>query len=174
MKSILMTVALFLSFNAFADLEENTNLSMQYQEVAVLSVESIQSNVKYTPDDFAAYSGNVMVTAVVEGNLCGSEASTAGTMTLREGEKKFIKVVAGRAHTDQIVGCPQYSQPTTVQFAIPVFGFERGEENVQSLGTIVLSRYSSNSTTSAIEIIMKTKGPSIEISKKEISDKFKL
>jgi hypothetical protein len=123
MKVFLGALVLGFSLSANADLANNAFAKIQYQEITILEVQSVDSKIKFvpaSPNNVPYYEGYVVVNAIVEGNICTSSPVTFGTLQTLEGKIIFTKLLAANAWTPGMVGCPQYSHPTHVQFPISI------------------------------------------------------
>lgn len=122
MKALLIALSL-ISTIAHADLTENAFAKITYQEVGIMDIQAVTPKMKHvpaSPTNVEYYEGYVVVTALVEGNLCTAAPTSLGTLQTLEGKIVYTKLVVGRAWTTQLVGCPQYSRPTRISFPVSV------------------------------------------------------
>lgn len=124
MKLSIFIMTLFLSAISKADvLAENAFARLEYQEVAIFDIQAVTSKIKYvpaSPTNVAYYEGQIIVTALVEGNICSASSSTFGTMNVKEANLVYTKLIAGNLSSTQPQGCPQFSSPRRVSFPISI------------------------------------------------------
>tara|TARA_B110001454_G_C12722586_1_gene435442 strand:- start:7598 stop:8107 length:510 start_codon:yes stop_codon:yes gene_type:complete len=167
MQALLISVSLLFSALAHADLTENAFAKIRYQEVGILDIQSVASKIKHvpaSPKNIEYYEGYVVVTALVEGNLCTAVPSSFGTLQTFEGKVVYTKLVAGRAWTAQMIGCPQYSRPTRVSFPVDIGWLIAGSNGVnQSVANFKVG----TSILKAASIFVNARGSQVTVSIKK-------
>ncbi|RYZ84740.1 MAG: hypothetical protein EOP04_17430 [Proteobacteria bacterium] len=142
MKFILSTLITLLAFNASADLKAGSQARVNYSNVNIMKINSIKENIVYSPQSktsVAIYQGTVEVNVTVEGNTCGDDAQTLGTLFSRMDNKLYVGLVTGAGSTKMKM-CPQYSAPTEVSFLLNVYAPEfKGEDVNTGLGIVSFS-----------------------------------
>lgn len=150
------------------DLANNAFAKIQYQEVAILDVQSVTSKIKFvpaSPTNVAYYEGYILVSAIAEGNLCGSHPASFGTAQSFEGQVLYTKLIAGEAWATQMTGCPQYSRPTRVTFPVSVNGIIKiGNTANQAIAAFKIGAVG---TQSIVRIQLNAQGPQIQVSIKK-------
>lgn len=167
MKVLLIALSLIFSNLALADLADNAFAKLSYQEVAIHDIQAVASHIKHVPagqKNAEYYEGYIIVTAVVEGNICTTVASSLGTVQTLEGKVVYTKLITGRAWTTQLVGCLQYTRPTRISFPVAVGWLVANANGVnQSVANFKVG----SSILKPVSIILNARGPQIKLSIKK-------
>lgn len=120
--SVVLSGFLF-SFSAQATLKDGAKAVVEYHTLPVYDVLTIEPKVKFVPasaTNVPYYDGYVLVSVLVEGNLCNASEKTLGTLEVLDDGDVVTKVVVGGPATDEMAGCLDFSSPSKITFKVKV------------------------------------------------------